>query len=347
MHLSHPHTTAMILAGGSGSRMGREGLPKQLRPLCGKPMLYHTISAFAKTPIIDAIVVVTREADREAVEEIAKEASNGKPYAITLGGDTRMDSAYAGLLACDENTTFVAIHDGARCLISPEDIVAVCECAYLHQAATAAAPLVDTIKQIKPDGTISHTLDRNQLYAAQTPQVFSKEKYEQAIKSAQSRGECYTDDNALFEAMGWQVRCVLCQHENPKITFLGDLEWAEHILYKRMNKEKSKAKMRISHGYDVHCLKAGRRLIVGGVDIPHTMGLDGHSDADVLVHAIMDALLGAAGLPNIGQLFPDNDPRYRGIDSLLLLSEVGKQLSAQGFTIGNIDATIVAQAPKL
>ena len=339
------YTTVILLAGGSGSRMG-EATPKQLLPILGKPLLYHTVSAFAKCPLVDALVVVSRKEDMEQIQSITKAAAPSLPLFWAEGGKERMHSAFAGLAKVPAQTEFVAIHDVARCLIHPEDIEAVLMEAYQKGSATLVKPMTDTIKRKTADHTVEATIDRTALCAAQTPQVFQKAEYEATLTAALADGASVTDDNSLFERLGKSVPLVESRHENEKITFKKDISYAEYILTTRQKGSVMK-QIRIGHGYDVHRLALNRDLIIGGVKIPHKTGLDGHSDADVLVHAIMDALLGAAGLPNIGKLFPDTSAAFKDISSLLLLSKVKDALAEAGYAVGNIDATIVAQAPKM
>ena len=343
--MTHPHTTAIILAGGSGSRMGNS-VPKQFLPLLGKPLLHHTLRSFDLCPLIDAIVVVAPKAYMAETQALAKSAVS-KPLFFAEGGDTRMASVRQGLKVLPAQTEFIAIHDGARCLIHPSDVASVVTLAHEKGSATAAKPITDTVKQIDGNASVKDTVSRETLCAAQTPQAFRRDRYEAALSHAVSVGETVTDDNRLFELLGETVPTFYCAYENEKITFPKDLAYAEYILKNRNGQGETMANIRIGHGYDVHRLVEGRKLIIGGVTIPHETGLDGHSDADVLVHAIMDALLGAAGLPDIGNLFPDSDANYKGISSLLLLEKVAHALHRAGYTVGNIDATVVAQAPKM
>ena len=344
--MKKPYTTALILAGGSGTRLG-SAVPKQLLPLHGKPLLAHTLSNFASCDLVDAFVLVSRKEDMETVKRLAEQTLSTKPFFLTEGGATRMDSVLSGMAALPDETVFVAIHDGARCLIHPQDIAAVIDTAYQKGSATLVQPVSDTIKKKDQNGNIIDTLDRDTLCLAETPQVFTKADYLAAVEKAKAQGLAVTDDNRLFELLGQSIPGVVSQHENQKITYQKDLAYAEFVLKQRQSKGKAMTEMRIGHGYDVHRLKEGRPLVIGGVTIPHEKGLDGHSDADVLVHAIMDALLGAAGLADIGNLFPDTKAEYKNICSLILLQRVAKALEEKGFSVGNIDATIIAQAPKM
>ena len=268
-----------------------------------------------------------------------------KPVQIVAGGVTRAESAKNGVLAA--HGELVAVHDAARPFVSPAVIAAVLEAAARCGAAAPAVPVKDTIKQAVPgDGKtvpeaclVRSTPDRSTLYAVQTPQCFDRTQYLAALQELDAeKARLVTDDCSLFELTGRSVQLTQGDYANLKITTREDLPRPV---------QKEETRMRIGHGYDVHRLVEGRKLILGGVEIPFEKGLLGHSDADVLVHAIMDALLGAAAMGDIGKLFPDTDPHYEGADSLALLSEVCIRLRSAGFEPGNIDATVIAQAPKL
>ena len=208
-------------------------------------------------------------------------------------------------------------------------------------SAAAGVKSKDTIKTVNADGSIESTVDREKAVLIQTPQAFKKE----LIKSAyQKFGFEMTDDCALMEKMGANVTVVEGSYENIKLTTAEDVVTAEGILRKRGI---GGASMRIGTGFDTHKLVEGRPLIIGGVNIPYEKGLFGHSDADVLIHAVIDALFGAAALGDIGKHFPDTDERYKGADSMLLLKEAAREVRENGYEIGNIDVTLIAQAPKM
>ena len=228
----------------------------------------------------------------------------------------------------------VAIHDAARPFVSREVITAALRAAACTGAAAPAVPVKDTIKVADAQGRVQATPDRATLYAVQTPQCFSRRLYLQALEQVTGdKASLVTDDCSLFELAGLPVTLTQGSYDNYKITTKEDLQ-----------KEKT---MRIGHGYDVHRLVEGRKLILGGVEIPYEKGLLGHSDADVLLHAVMDAVLGAAALGDIGKHFPDTDPAYKGADSMALTRAVADMIREKGYRVGNIDATILCQAPKL
>ena len=338
MEMKKSIVTAIILAAGSGSRMGSD-VTKQRMNLCGESILYRSVKTFQNTPRIDHIVVVSRFDEIAWVREELSEFD--KLYAIIPGGKTRAESVKCGLAAVPSDTDFIAVHDGARCLIKPDEIKAVFEKAFVYGAATACTAVTDTVKSVDDSGMISATLPRERLYLATTPQIFERDLFEKALSKVVSL-EKITDDNMLIELSGGRVYPVDIGKENIKITTAEDLSYAEYLLRRHKMVE-----TRIGHGYDVHRFSEGRKLVLGGVVIPHSHGLLGHSDADVLTHAIMDAILGACGLGDIGRHFPDTDEKYKGISSLKLLSAVSSLVRTEGFTIVNIDATVVMQSPKI
>ena len=333
-----PFVTAIILAGGSGIRMGGE-ITKQKITLCGESILHRSVRVFSECKEVDSIIVVCREEElswaRQELSDISKLNS------IISGGKTRAESANKGFSAITSGTDFVAIHDGARCLITRENIEEVIRAAYEHNAATAGAFVTDTVK-LKNNGFIESTIPRDKLFLAHTPQVFSRDLYAKGIV-ASSDNECITDDNMLVENIGARIFCVDTGKQNIKITTKEDLSHAEYIIKRRTGM----SEIRVGHGYDVHRLVEGRRLVLGGVEIPHEKGLLGHSDADVLTHAIMDAILGACALGDIGCHFPDSSEEYKDISSLVLLKHVAELVKNKGYSIVNIDATVVIQRPKI
>lgn len=332
------HKIAVIIAAaGSGSRMAGSR-PKQYLPLVGIPILVRAIQAFSSHPLVDEICIVARKEDCSFCrEQMVQPFALTKVDRIVAGGRERQDSVRNGLAGISADVEYVLIHDGARPLIDEETITRVIERVVEAGAAAVGVPVKDTIKIVK-DQTLTETPDRRQLYAIQTPQAFRKDLLLRAIGQAEQDGFVGTDETVLLERLNIPVALVEGSYRNLKITTTEDLIMAESLL---------QSGPRIGSGYDVHRLVPDRELILGGVPIPHSLGLLGHSDADVLVHAIMDALLGAAALGDIGQHFPDTDPAYQGISSLRLLERVGELIRARGYRIGNIDATILAERPKV
>lgn len=322
-----PQVTAIIVAAGASRRMGFDKLSYRLPD--GQTVLEKSCAALAAHPAVAQLVLVAG-ANRETCERIAQRCP--KPCVVVAGGETRADSVRHGLEVASGE--LVAIHDAARPFVSQAVITAALQAAAQTGAAAPAVPVKDTIKVADADGRVQNTPDRATLYAVQTPQCFSRKLYLEALERVTGeKAHLVTDDCSLFELAGFPVTLTQGDYENYKITTKEDLQ-----------KEKT---MRIGHGYDVHRLVEGRKLILGGVDIPYEKGLLGHSDADVLLHAIMDAVLGAAALGDIGKHFPDTDPAYKGADSLALTRAVAKLIAEHGYTVGNIDATILCQAPKL
>jgi len=331
----------ILLAGGSGTRMG-SGRNKVLLELQGEPVICRAARAFAG--VADGMVVVARQEDREAIQAIleASGAFSGR-LIIAEGGATRQDSVWNGLCALPPQADKVLIHDGARCLVDEDTIRRTMDAVERCGTGVAAVPAVDTIKQMDADGFVTATPDRASLRAVQTPQSFTVELIRKAHLAAQAEGFQGTDDASLLERMGLPVQLTQGSRNNIKLTTPEDIAMAEAIL----TQTPALPSLRIGQGYDVHRLVEGRALILCGVNIPHTLGLLGHSDADVALHALMDAMLGATALGDIGKHFPDTDQRYKGISSMKLLGHVVALLAERHYRVTNADVTIVAQKPKL
>ncbi|NLY89537.1 MAG: 2-C-methyl-D-erythritol 2,4-cyclodiphosphate synthase [Firmicutes bacterium] len=352
MALGEKQAVAIVAAAGTGQRMG-PGRPKLLREIAGKPVLVRTLQALDLPELEAVFLLLHPEEKREILSLLEKELrtyGRKRQLVIVDGGRRRQDSVLAGLRAAaqwegwraPEADRLVLIHDGARPLAEEELIRRVLAAAARTGAAAAGVPVKDTIKKVGEDGMILETPDRRRRWAVQTPQVFSWPVIYHAHLKAAAEGLSATDDCALVEDTGHPVQMVMGSYANLKITTPEDLLAASALL-----KGVTAPRYRVGHGFDLHRLQAGRRLVLGGVEIPAPFGLAGHSDADVAVHAIIDALLGAAALGDIGALFPDDDPAYKDIDSCLLLAEVMAKLAAAGFSPVNLDLTIIAQQPKL
>lgn len=331
---------AVLLAAGNSTRMGG-GRSKVLEELGGRPALCRSLEVLDRCPLIGEICLVCREQDRGDMLPLTSGLAT--PVRVVPGGAQRQDSVEQGVEALTGPWEYVAIHDGARPLVTEEVLAAVCRDAMAHGAATAAVPSKDTCKLADGAGFVAATPARDRLWAVQTPQAFSLALYREALEKARAAGQSYTDDCQLIEAAGGSVKLTMGDYRNIKLTTPEDLLAARAYL----GGEGGKKTVRIGYGYDVHRLLEGRKLILAGVEVPFEKGLLGHSDADVIAHAVADALLGAAALGDIGHLFPDTDPRYAGADSLKLLGEVCRLLREKGFSIGNIDATLLAQRPKI
>ncbi|MEG1153024.1 MAG: 2-C-methyl-D-erythritol 2,4-cyclodiphosphate synthase [Ruthenibacterium sp.] len=324
--LQNQTVAAILVAAGASRRMGFD---KLLYPLAQGTVFEKSLAAFETHPLIDEIIVVAGE-NIDAIRPLLQNCK--KPHTLVSGGATRAVSVQNGLAAT--NAVLVAIHDAARPFVREDTITVALTAALAQGAAAPAVAVKDTIKQADKNGAVTQTPPRETLFAVQTPQCFKRELYLKALETVQN--DAVTDDCSVFELAGFPVQLTQGDYGNYKITTREDLP-----------AQKEEKTMRIGHGYDVHKLVEGRALILGGVDIPFEKGLLGHSDADVLTHAVMDALLGAAALGDIGKLFPDNDPAYAGADSIVLLQKVGEALHQNGYAIENIDATILCQKPKL
>lgn len=340
--LDNKKVVAIIPAAGKGSRMGSD-IPKQFMMIDGMPMIAKTFKVFAACEIIDEILVVTGseqiEQCKEALEKNLSEQHLKKLVAITEGGSERQESVFKALKFFKENffasvqstkpddklPYIVLIHDGARPYVTADIIENTVRMADKTGGAVVCVKTKDTIR------TAKETLDRDKLMAVQTPQGFKFDLIYRAHEAAVKENFSGTDDAGLYERMGYKLSFVEGSYENIKITTPEDLPMD----------------MRIGNGFDVHRLVEGRKCIIGGVDIPYEKGLLGHSDADVLAHAITDAILGAANLGDIGKLFPDTDPAYEGADSLILMSKVAKLMEEKGYQIGNLDAVVMCERPKI
>lgn len=307
-----------------------EGPAKQYRLLGTRPVLWHTLDRLQACARIDRIVVAIHADDRQRFREVAGDPPFSKLQPPVLGGSTRSESVRAGLRALPDEE-LILVHDAVRPWVSTELIERVVEAAAEHGAAVPGLPVTETIKVVEGDRVIESP-DRSRLYRAQTPQGFRRVLLESGFRSSDEDPPA-TDEASMLERAGIPVRMVRGERENVKITHPADL--------------RSAGEVRTGLGCDVHAFTAGRPLILGGVRIPADRGLAGHSDADVLAHAVIDALLGAAGLGDIGRLFPDDDPEYEGISSLVLLAEVGERLRAARAEVINVDAVVMAEAPKV
>jgi 2-C-methyl-D-erythritol 4-phosphate cytidylyltransferase/2-C-methyl-D-erythritol 2,4-cyclodiphosphate synthase len=333
---------AIIVAAGRGRRFGA-GANKVFLPALGRPLLWWTLRAFERCDAIDEVVLVVGAEEVDAATEIVSRAGFAKAQAICPGGADRGDSVRAGLARLSSSTEIVAVHDGARPLVTPDLISACVAAAAVNGAAIPAVPVTDTLKRAGADDRIAATVDRSELRAAQTPQTFRRSLLALAHERAATEAFAGTDDASLVERIGHPVYAVAGDPDNLKVTVAADLERVTAILERRH----PAGETRVGFGYDVHRLVPDRALWLGGVQIPHSHGLDGHSDADVLLHAICDALLGAAGLADIGAHFPNTDPRWAGVASLQFLRDAVALLAEQGCEARQVDATLLAEAPKI
>lgn len=316
----------LIAAAGIGSRTG---LAENKIFFCinGQPMIRKTTEIFLKHPMVQGVTVICAPKDEEHVRNIL-----GRSVDYVFGGETRGESVFNGLKAVRGKYDTILIHDAARPYTAPEIITRVLEAVASGQGAVAGVPVTDTVKRCDAAGLVAETPPREQLWLAQTPQAFILEEIYSAYLAAGKK--TYTDDAAVFEAWGGRVQMVPGSYGNKKITTAEDVKMKRELFLSGI-------------GFDVHRLIKGRPLVLGGETIPYEMGLDGHSDADVLVHAVMDALLGAAGLGDIGRYFPDTEEKWKGVSSMDLLERVMQLLQENGLRVVNISAVIAAQRPKL
>lgn len=322
-------SSAVIVAGGSGSRMGR---PKQMLPLGAKPVLVRTVEAFLQTPEIKEIVVVTSTENRAELQKRFPGIVFADP------GKTRLLSVKNGFLKTSAASQLVAVHDGARPLVEPAHISACLQAARQYGAAVLAVPVKDTVK-VCEGGFVQNTLDRAVLWAAQTPQCYRRPVLAEALeKFGQEEGA--TDESQLVEKLGIKVRVVPSSYKNNKITTPEDLIFAEALL-------ENSVIYRTGFGFDLHRLEPGRKLFIGGAEIPHTKGFLGHSDGDLVLHALCDAVLGALCAGEIGILFPPTDESIKGISSVKIVKKVLEIVRARHAQIEHIDATIITQEPKI
>ncbi|MEQ1694284.1 MAG: bifunctional 2-C-methyl-D-erythritol 4-phosphate cytidylyltransferase/2-C-methyl-D-erythritol 2,4-cyclodiphosphate synthase [Hyphomicrobiaceae bacterium] len=332
---------ALIVAAGRGLRAsgGAGSQPKQYELIGGVPVLAHTLHPFMRNSGMAYVQVVIHPKDA-ALYSSATEGLDLLP--VVTGGATRQDSVRAGLEALAAySPSRVLIHDAARPFVTRDVLARVLAALDTHPAAIAAEPLADTLKRAAPDGTIAETLDRSGLWRAQTPQGFHFDAILAAHRKAANAGNStFTDDAALAEWAGLPVFLVTGSSTNTKITTAEDLDAA--------NRRKiTPGYSRTGLGFDIHAFAPGDHVWLGGVQIPHTHKLDGHSDADVVLHALTDALLGTIGDGDIGQHFPPSDPRWKGAASILFLEDAVRRVRARGGRILNADITVLAEAPKI
>jgi 2-C-methyl-D-erythritol 4-phosphate cytidylyltransferase/2-C-methyl-D-erythritol 2,4-cyclodiphosphate synthase len=323
-------TTALIVAAGSGIRMGGE-IPKQFRPIMGRAVLAHAVDSLASHPAIDAVRVVIGEGQQKLAREALGDRDVGE---LIIGGTERTDSVRAGLEATD--TDVILVHDAARPFCPLDVIDRLLAALGEAEGAVPVLQVADTLARAK--GLLGEFVDRSQLVRVQTPQAFRLNSLVDAY--AQWNGPSPTDESTVMRAAGLEVAVVEGDPMLEKLTTPGDWQRAERFLNARRVS-------RTGLGFDVHAFAGEGPVMLGGVPIPHDRGLAGHSDADVVLHSITDALLGAAGLGDIGQHFPPSDPQWKGADSRIFLSYAADLIRRAGGTIDFVDCTIICEAPKI
>jgi 2-C-methyl-D-erythritol 4-phosphate cytidylyltransferase/2-C-methyl-D-erythritol 2,4-cyclodiphosphate synthase len=347
-------TYAVILAAGAGSRLAQAGLPvkKQFLEFQGAPLVWHCARAFARVARVSGLVFVAPPAELEAVRALVDDLNArenlGLPYQVVAGGERRQDSVFNGLTAVPVTARFVLIHDAARPFVTPRVIQNVVDALIAgSQAALPMIPVTDTVKRVRA-GQVAETPAREELMAAQTPQGFVREVLAEAFARARAEGWQVTDDASLAERASVPVSVVPGSPDNVKITNPEDL--------RLLHQDTPPFPVpRVGFGYDVHRFAVAgethtsppRPLKLGGVPIPGAPEVLAHSDGDVLLHALADAMLGCLGEGDIGEHFPDTDPAYAGIESGILVSEVLRRFGPAGLAIVHVDLTVIAEVPRL
>lgn len=344
--MSSPYATALIVAAGRGTRLGAEK-PKQFLSLGGQPVLSHALSAFLRHPAIRRVAIVIHPDDTPTVEALiaAFDPPPGVAVSICHGGSTRQQSVCAGLMHLADRAlpagALVLIHDAARPLVNRDLIDRAIAAAAAHGAAIPVLPVTDTIVELQPQAT-PRTLDRARLRAVQTPQAFDFNLILAAHKNAAQTGaDDFTDDASIAAHAGHVVATFEGDAACFKITTAEDFALARQMMNPAL------LDIRTATGYDVHTFGPGDHVTLGGIKIPHTRGVVGHSDADVLLHALTDALLGCIGDGDIGVHFPPSDMRWKGAPSEIFLAEAVRRVKARGGEIRHLDGSVLAEAPRI
>lgn len=336
-------TAVLVVAAGRGSRAG-EGLPKQYRRLAGHAVITHSIRRMAAALPGATILAVIHPDDAQLYAACTEGLADLGLRAPAYGGATRQDSVRAGLEVLHEDISYykiVIIHDSVRIFAANELARNAALAAREYGAAVPACVLSDSLRRVRPDG-MSDPADRSGLFAVQTPQAFRFDLILEAHRRAAGEGRSdFTDDASLAEWAGTPVRMIPGEPSNFKLTHPQDFAMAEALLLAKLGD------IRTGYGYDVHAFTPGDHLWLGGLRIPHDHGLEGHSDADVGLHALTDAIFGALAEGDIGSHFPPSDPRWRGARSEVFLREAVRRVVARGGMIAHLDLTLVCEAPKV
>lgn len=364
--MTPPRASGVVVAAGLGLRLQQElgpgGPRKALIEVADRPLVLWSTWALARTPGVDEVLVVLHEDDLARVPDspLGQALRAAGATRFVRGGARRQDSVRLGIEAAkDEPERFVLVHDAARPFVDPAIIGKALARAAATGAALLAVPVRDTVKRAREGHPlVEATVPRSGLWLAQTPQIARRGELLRALADAERAGVEVTDEAAALERLGVAVELVQSEERNFKVTTAADLARAREMLREwkgalpptvgtHTEPTPSSASVRNGIGTDIHRLGPGRKLILGGVEVPSELGLIGHSDADALTHAVIDALLGAAGLGDIGEAFPDDDPRWKDADSCDLLRRTVERLAEAGLRVGSIDATVHAERPKL
>ncbi len=336
----------VVPAAGRGTRFG-SSRNKIWAEAAGKPLIEWTLVALSSHAAVDHIVVVGNAADLDRLSGFL--VSMPKVMAVVLGGESRAESVLLGLKSLPHNTEYALVHDAARPLVSAELISETILSVRNTGASVPGLAVSDTLKRVDERGTITATVSRDKLYAVQTPQAARLDQLLRAYEKLGNSALTATDEATILEAAGETVHIVPGCPQNIKVTNGEDLANVERTLRLRNSggSEPTVNEVRTGLGYDVHQLVSGRKLWLGGVQVPHTLGLLGHSDADVVLHAICDAVLGAMGQGDIGVLFPDTDAAHKDRPSIEFVREVAQRAAAANWSVTCIDAALLAEAPKI
>ncbi len=341
---------AVIAAGGTGTRMNAP-IPKQFLEIGGKPIFVYTIECIESLDEVVQIILALPGDHIPAAEEILNRQPGRLVVQCVEGGCNRQESVHNGVRRVRPDADVIMVHDAVRPVCNTTMMRCVLDAAWEKGAAVPGLQATETIQRVSRKGRVLATPPREELFAIQTPQAFHGKILRSALDRASAAGFIGTDESSVVRWAGHPVFVVPGSPDNIKITRPMDLDIAARLISESLREEgsmgMSESTLRIGQGIDFHRLVEGRKLILGGVHVPFERGLEGHSDADVLAHAICDALLGAAAMGDIGQHFPDTDPAHRNRSSLEFLREVGAKIEAAGWLIQNVDATMLAQRPKL
>lgn len=341
---SEEDVSVVIVAAGRGERAGTADGPKQYRRIGGRAVLARTIDAFLDVPAIGAVVVVIHPDDHRLFAEAV--GDRAERVTVVDGGRSRQESTFRGLLALEGQAPgVVLIHDGVRPFVDAAVIARTLAGIAEGIGALPALPVSDTLKRGAPDGAIIDTVSRENLHAAQTPQGFRYAEILNAHRLASQSGlPDFTDDAAIAEWAGMKVRIVLGAPENVKLTWAKDIAMADRQLTEPTSRYPD---VRTGNGYDVHAFEPGDFVTLCGVEISHDKRLNGHSDADVGLHALTDALLATCGVGDIGTHFPPSDPQWKGAASRIFVEHAVALVRAHGGRIANADITLICEAPKI
>ncbi len=315
--------------------------------LGGRPLVSYSLEAFRACRELDEIILVVAPEDVERARRELLQPGGRQSERVVPGGLKRQESVRAGLAEVSRACDLIVVHDAARPFVKSALVVRCLEAAATYGAAVAAVPASDTVKEVGPELEVAKTFDRSLLWLVQTPQAFRRKLLIEAHEAAAAAGVEGTDDAFLVERLGHRVRVVPSDRGNVKITWPEDLVQGERMMDLRAQEVWQHATTRTGIGYDAHRFAEDRPLVLAGVKLRESRGLLGHSDADVVCHAVCDALLGAIGAGDIGRHFPDTDPQYQGISSIALLCRVSNMVRQAGWEVENVDAVMIAEEPRI